>query len=151
MRAQHGSVHRVAIETFGGVKLKRIVDAQYIDRADLRHHVGGNQHYDLVQSFLGRDLLRHGFAKPSQQDAGASRRASHCFQILSHQASLPGGRELALNSKRNNFIHSAVLRARDIRYRPNHIAETVAQFTIGLIFWPYTESIFALPSKTPAT
>jgi hypothetical protein len=29
-------------------------------------------------------------------------------QILSHQASAPGGRELALSSKRNNFIRSAV-------------------------------------------
>ncbi len=77
MRAQHGSVHRVAVEAFGGVEFECVVDAQHIDGADFRHHVGGDQHHDLVQSLLGRDLLRHGFAKPSQQDAGASRRASH--------------------------------------------------------------------------
>src|SRR4029079_19777819 len=35
------------------------------------------QHNDLVQPLLGGDLLRHGFAEPSQQDAGASRRAPH--------------------------------------------------------------------------
>ncbi len=77
MRAQDGSVHRVAVEAFGGVELQRVVDAQHIGRADLGHHIGRDQHHDLVQSFLGRDLLRHGFAEPSQQDAGASRRAPH--------------------------------------------------------------------------
>ena len=77
MRAQDGSVHRVAVEAFGGVEFQRIVDAQHIGRAHLGHHVGGDQHHDLVQPFLGRDLLRHGFAEPSQQDAGASRRAPH--------------------------------------------------------------------------
>jgi hypothetical protein len=70
-------------------------------------------------------------------------------QVLSHQASLPGGRALALSSKRNNFIHSAVPRARS--YWPNHTAKTVAQFTIGLIFRPYTELGFILPSKRPAS
>jgi hypothetical protein len=34
-------------------------------------------------------------------------------QILSRQASPPGGREQALDSKRNNFIHSATPQARD--------------------------------------
>jgi hypothetical protein len=57
-------VHGGAVETFGGVELEGVVNAQHIDRADLGHHVGGDQHHDLVQSFLGADLLRHGFAKP---------------------------------------------------------------------------------------
>ena len=77
MRAQHRPVHGVAVEAFGGVEFERVVDAQHIAGADLGHHVGRDQHHDLVQSLLGADLLRHGFAKPSQQDAGASRRASH--------------------------------------------------------------------------
>ena len=77
MRAQHGPVHGVAVEAFGGIEFERVVDAQHIGRADLGHHVGRDQHHDLVQAFLGRDLLRHGFAEPSQQDAGASRRAPH--------------------------------------------------------------------------
>ena len=77
MRAQHGAVDRVAVEAFGGVELERVIDAQHIGRADLRHHVGGDQHHDLVEAFLSADLLRHGFAEPSQQDAGASRRAPH--------------------------------------------------------------------------
>ena len=80
MRAQHGAVHGVAIKALGGVEFERIVDPQDVDRAHLRHHVGGDQHHDLVQTFLGGDLLRHGFAKPSQQDAGTSRRASHHFK-----------------------------------------------------------------------
>jgi hypothetical protein len=58
-------------------------------------------------------------------------------QILSHQASAPGGRELALSSKRNNFIHSAVSLTEIPRYRPNHTAKTVAQFTIELTFAVY--------------
>ena len=77
MRAQHGSVHGVAVQTFGGVEFERVIDAQHIGRADLGHHVGRDQHHDLVQPLLGGDLLRHGFAEPSQQDAGASRRAPH--------------------------------------------------------------------------
>ena len=77
MGAEHGVVHGLAIETFGGVELQRVVDAQHVDRAHLGHHVGGDQHHDLVQPLLGRDLLRHGLAEPSQQDAGTSRRAPH--------------------------------------------------------------------------
>ena len=53
MRAQDGSVHRVAVEAFGGVEFQRVVDAQHVGRADLGHHVGSDQHHDLVQSFLG--------------------------------------------------------------------------------------------------
>ena len=77
MRAQHRAVHGVAVQTFGGVEFERVIDAQHIGRADLGHHVGRDQHHDLVQPLLGGDLLRHGFAEPSQQDAGASRRAPH--------------------------------------------------------------------------
>ena len=83
MRAQHGAVHGVAVKALGGVEFERIVDPQDVDRAHLRHHVGGDQHHDLVQAFLGGDLLRHGFAKPSQQDAGTSRRASHLLKSSS--------------------------------------------------------------------
>ncbi len=53
MRAQHRPVHGVAVKAFGGVELERVVDAQHIGRADLGHHVGRDQHHDLVQSFLG--------------------------------------------------------------------------------------------------
>jgi len=77
MRAQHGAVHGVAVKAFGGVELQRVVDAQHIGRAHLGHHVGRDQHHNLVEAFLSADLLRHGFAEPSQQDAGASRRAPH--------------------------------------------------------------------------
>ena len=63
--AQHGLVHRFALEAFGGVQLERAVDAQHVDGADLRHHVGGDQHHDLVEAFLRADRLRHHLAKPT--------------------------------------------------------------------------------------
>ncbi len=78
MRAQHGFVHRVAVQAFGGVQFEGVIDAQHIGGAHLRHHIGGDQHHDLVETFLCGDLLRHGFAEPPQQDAGATRRAPHC-------------------------------------------------------------------------
>ena len=53
MGAQHGAMHGVAVEAFGGVELQRVVDAQHIGRADLGHHIGRDQHHDLVQPFLG--------------------------------------------------------------------------------------------------
>ena len=75
--AHHGAVHGVAVEAFGGVEFERGVDAQHIDRADLRNHVGGDQHHDLVKAFLRADRLRHDFAKPAQQHARTAERASH--------------------------------------------------------------------------
>ena len=53
MGAQHGAVDGVAIKAFGGVEFERVVDAQHVGRADFRHHIGGDQHHDLVQALLG--------------------------------------------------------------------------------------------------
>jgi len=111
MGAQHGAVDGVAVETFGGVEFERVVDAQHIGRADLGHHIGRDQHHDLVEPLLGRDLLRHGFAEPSQQDAGASRRAPH---FLSSSSAKPARRVAGSWRKTrqaNNFIQSAPLQA----------------------------------------
>ena len=77
VRPQHGLVDGLALEAFGGVKLERAVDAQHVDGADLRHHVGGDQHHDLVQAFLRADRLRHHLAKPAQQHARTAERATH--------------------------------------------------------------------------
>ena len=77
VRAQHGLVHRLLVQAFGGVKLERAVDAQHVDGADLRHHVGGDQHHDLVEAFLRADRLRHHLAKPAQQHARTAERATH--------------------------------------------------------------------------
>src|SRR5207244_948826 len=74
---QHGVVHGLRIQAFGGVKLEAAVDAQHIDRADLRYHVGGDQHHDLVEAFLRTDRLRHYLAKPAQQHAWTAERATH--------------------------------------------------------------------------
>ncbi len=77
VRTQHGLVDGLLVEAFGGVQLERAVHAQHVDGADLRHHVGGDQHHDLVQAFLRADLLRHHLAKPAQQHARTAERATH--------------------------------------------------------------------------
>ncbi len=87
MRGQDRLVDSVPVQTFGGVEFKGVVDAQHIGRADLRHHVGGDQHHDLVESFLSADLFGHHFAEPSQQDAGASQRAPHALTSLTCNSS----------------------------------------------------------------
>ena len=75
--AEHGVVHGLRIQALGGVQLQAAVDAQHIDRANLRHHVGGDQHHDLVEAILRADRLRHHFAKPTQQHARTAERATH--------------------------------------------------------------------------
>jgi len=75
--AQHGKVDRLVLEAFRGVQLERAVDAQHVDGADLRHHVGGNQHDDFVQAFLRADRLRHHLTEPTQQHARTAERATH--------------------------------------------------------------------------
>jgi hypothetical protein len=77
MRIQHGAMHGLAVEAFRGVEFEGVVDAQHVGGADLGHHIGGDQHHDLVETFLSADLLRHDFTEPSQQDSGAARRAPH--------------------------------------------------------------------------
>jgi hypothetical protein len=75
--AQHRLVNRRFVQAFGGVELERAVHAQHVDGADLRHHVGGDQHHDLVQALLRADRLRHHLAKPTQQHARTAERATH--------------------------------------------------------------------------
>ena len=84
VRAQHGLVHGFVLEAFGRVKFKRGVAPQHIDGADLRNHVGGDQHHDLVKAFLRADRLRHDFAKPAQQHARTAERATHGVRSLGH-------------------------------------------------------------------
>ena len=75
--AQHGDVHRLGVEALGGVKFERAVDPQHVQRADFRHHVGGDQHHDPVEAILRADRLRHDLAKPAQQHARTTARTSH--------------------------------------------------------------------------
>ena len=60
--AHHGEVHGLAVQPFGAVKLERAVDAQNVNRADLRDHIRGDQHNDLVEAFLRAGRLRYNFA-----------------------------------------------------------------------------------------
>ncbi len=75
--AQHGLVDRLPVEAFGRIELERAVDAQHVDGANLRHHVGGDQHHDLVEAILRADRLRHHFAETAQQYARTAQRAAH--------------------------------------------------------------------------
>ena len=90
--AEHGDVHRLGLQAFGGVQFERAVDAQHIDRADLRNHVGGDQHHDLVEAFLRADRFRHHFAEPAQQHAWTAERTTHRFVLRAVEArrSAPG-------------------------------------------------------------
>ena len=66
-----------AVQALGGEELERAVGAQHIDRADLRHHVGGDQDHDLVEPRLRADRLRHDLAEAAQQDARTAGSARH--------------------------------------------------------------------------
>ena len=103
VRAQHRLMHRLFVQAFGGVELERAVDAQHVDGADLRHHVGGDQHHDLVQAFLRADRLRHHLAKPAQQHARTAERATHDV-IPRIQPSWYRGYWSALCTRSNIFI-----------------------------------------------
>ncbi len=74
---QARTVDRFAFQPFGGEQLEARVATPDIDRAHLRHHVGGDGHDDLVESFLRVDRLRHQFAEPSKHHARAADRTPH--------------------------------------------------------------------------
>jgi hypothetical protein len=75
--AEHRFVNRLAAQAFGRIEFEAAVDAQHVDRADFRHHVGGDHHHDLVEPFLRADPLRHDLAEPSKQNARTAQRATH--------------------------------------------------------------------------
>ena len=62
-----GQVDGFAVEAFGGKKLEHAVAAHHIERAHLRHHVGGDENHDLVETILRSDRLRHNLAEAAQQ------------------------------------------------------------------------------------
>ncbi len=77
--AHGGEMDGFAIETFGGEEFEPAVGAQHIDRADLRHHVGGDLDHDLVEAFLRADRLRHDLAESAQQQSRSAERAKHGY------------------------------------------------------------------------
>ncbi len=77
--AHGGLVHGLAVEALGGVKLKRAVRAQHIDRAYLRDHIGRDQDHDSIEPLLRADRLRHDLPEPAQQDARTAERLPHVF------------------------------------------------------------------------
>ena len=79
--AHRGQMHGFAVEALGGEQLQRPVGARDIERAHLRHHVGGDQHDDAVETRLCGDGLRHDFAEPPKQKSGSARRAHSYSRI----------------------------------------------------------------------
>ena len=77
MRVQHGLVDGLAVEALGGVEFERAVVAQHVHRADFRHHVGGDDHDDLVEFDLRCLRLRHHFPEPSEEDTRADCGTDH--------------------------------------------------------------------------
>ena len=62
-------VHRLGVEAFGGEQLERAVAAAQIERAHLGHHVGGDQHHDLVEARLRALALGHHLAQAAEQQS----------------------------------------------------------------------------------
>ena len=87
-RLQMGVVHRHGVKAFGGEQLERAVAAAQIQRAHLRHHVGGDQHHHLVEPDLRALALRHHLAQAAQQlSRGANRRSRHSQKVLADRRS----------------------------------------------------------------
>ena len=79
-------MNRFAIEALGREELEVVVSLHDVDRADLGHHVGGDQHNDPIEFVLGGDRRSHDrLAKPPQQNARSSEAWSH--QIISLERS----------------------------------------------------------------
>ena len=78
-RLHGGEVDGVAVQALGGVELERAVGPQHIERADLRHHVVGDEDDDLVEARLRTDRLRHDLAEAAQQQARTAESASHAL------------------------------------------------------------------------
>ena len=64
---QAGAVHGRGIEALGGEQLEHLAGAQQVDRADLGHHLVGDQAHDLAQGFLGRAATRHRVPEPLEE------------------------------------------------------------------------------------
>jgi hypothetical protein len=64
--AQAGAMHGVGIEALGGVELQHLAGAQNIDRADLGHHLAGDEPHDLVEPFLRGTGTRHHIPEPPE-------------------------------------------------------------------------------------
>ena len=66
-RAHGRQMDRFAIETLCREEFEPTVCAQHVNRANLRHHIGGDMHDDLIKARLWADRLRHGFAETAQE------------------------------------------------------------------------------------
>ena len=70
-------VNRLPVQAFGGEELKRAVAAPQIERADLGHHVRGDQRHHLVEATLRAFRLRHDLAQAAEQLSRSANSESH--------------------------------------------------------------------------
>ena len=82
-------VHGLRIEAFGGEQLERPVAPAQIERAHLRHHVGGDQHHHLVEARLRALALGHHLAQAAEQQSWGANGGWHLAHILADPGRRP--------------------------------------------------------------
>ena len=85
---QPGAVHRLGLQALGGEQLEHLAGAHDVGRADLGHHVGGDDADDLVEPLLARvPPPAMSVAQAAEQQPGAGRTAA----LGAHQSAGSGG------------------------------------------------------------
>ena len=72
---QAGAVHGRGIEALGGEQLQHLAGAQQVDRADLGHHLVGDQAHDLAQRLLDGVGTRHRVPEPLEEHSRSGQRS----------------------------------------------------------------------------
>ena len=82
--AQPRLVHRLGLQALGGEQLQHLAGAHDVGRADLGHHVGGDDGDDLVEPFLRLAAAGHHIAEAAEEQTGSGGPAR-----LGHQPAAP--------------------------------------------------------------
>ena len=68
-----GAMHRRGVEALGGKQFQHLAGAQQVDRADLGHHLVGDQAHDLGQRVLDGTGTRHRVPEPLEEHSRSGR------------------------------------------------------------------------------
>src|SRR5690349_14871671 len=74
--SQASAVHGRRIEALGCKKLKHLACTQDVDRANLGHHLIGDQAHDLAQRLFGGDATRHRVPEPLEEHSRSGQGSS---------------------------------------------------------------------------
>ena len=80
--AHRGEMDGLAVQAFGREKFEPAVGAQNVNRANLGHHIRGDENDDLIEPVLRADRLGHDFAQPPQQLTRPSRHGAHHLVLV---------------------------------------------------------------------